>query len=100
MDEKKCKLAEQVKHYLSYKKLISRNQAQEQRELVNKDKILHLPFILVSTEDCPENEVYLKILIIIGGYNLCRKLDNAQYCNEEASQMFWRHRHINVTAYV
>lgn len=50
-------LADQVKHYLSYKKLIHRNQSHETQPGFNKARVLSLPFILVSTKDSPDNEV-------------------------------------------
>jgi hypothetical protein len=61
---KKEQLADQVKHYLSYKQLIHRNSHWEHQRRCSGlyhplDRILHLPFILVSTKDSPSNEIDL-----------------------------------------
>ena len=57
IEDKREMLADQVKHLLSYKQLITRNQMIEKTERINKSRTLNLPYILVTTKDCPENEV-------------------------------------------
>ena len=53
VEEKRERLCEQLKHVVSYKQLVLRNQ----REPPQNATAVRLPFILVCTRDSPDNEV-------------------------------------------
>ncbi|CDW76479.1 transcription factor-like protein dpb-like [Stylonychia lemnae] len=57
VEQKREVLFDQYKHFISYKNLIHRNKQDKDKGCYDPNKSVSLPFILVSTKDCPDNEV-------------------------------------------